>query len=145
MPAVAALDSSSQIDVPGRGQVSHRLKYRAPFGTCLVRATIQVLPRRSAAAPPACAEDHPRPVPRLLALKWRRLRLPPRVAAFPKVHDTSVSAKDFAQSAQTFRWARARMADRACGWRQPLPDPADRKAQKYARYRNSAAARGSNA
>src|SRR5260370_5735678 len=144
MTAVAGLDSSSQIDVPGRGQVSLRPKYRAPFGTCLVRATMQALPRRSAAAPLSCGVDHRPRVLRLPALKWRSPRLRPRVAAFPRPHDTSVSAKDFARLAQTSRWARARTAGLACGWRPPPPDPTGRKTPKGARHRNSSGAPGSS-
>src|SRR5258707_2301606 len=139
MHAVASLDSSSRTDVPGKEQVSHRLKFRAPFETCLVPATMQALPHRSAAAPPSSEKDHRQPVPWLPAPKWRSPRSLPEAAASPRPHDTSVSAKGFAQLARTCRWVPARTAGLACGMRwQPLA-PAGREDRKYARRPDDAA------
>src|SRR5260221_3717435 len=113
-------------------------KYPAISEICPARARMEELPLRCAAAPRSCEEDHRPPIPRLPAPTWRSPRLRLAVDAFPRPHDTSALARDFAQWAQTSRWVQARKPGSAYGKLQPRPDPAGRKAQKCARHRNFA-------
>src|SRR5260370_5675089 len=141
-PSGVNQDSSSLRAGPRTARAALPAEYRAISEICVAGARMEEVPLRYAAAPRSGEEDRQRPVPRLLARRLRSPRLHLAVGAFPKAHDTSVSATRSAQWAQTSQLVRARTAGSVCGKLQPRADPAGHKARKSARHRTLAAAPG---